>query len=153
MWARSTERVELLDEAHDFYRRLRLHHDSTPTPQNPVLGRQRARLIAVIAALHVIGIPVSRFDRMGRGVRRENLPVAATRRGSACLRRRSSWQADRGLATSMTASLRDSPWIALGDVMGANIAICLVALGVGALIAPLPSVRPSPLRTSAFRWV
>ena len=24
--------VSLLDEAHDFYSRLRLHHDSTPTP-------------------------------------------------------------------------------------------------------------------------
>ena len=31
VWARSAERVELLDEAHDFYSRLRLHHDSTPT--------------------------------------------------------------------------------------------------------------------------
>jgi cation:H+ antiporter len=38
----------------------------------------------------------------------------------------------------VTASLRGAPAIALGDVIGANIAICLVALGVGALIAPLP---------------
>jgi cation:H+ antiporter len=42
------------------------------------------------------------------------------------------------LATSVTASLRDAPGIALGDVIGANVAICLVALGVGAVIAPLP---------------
>lgn len=42
------------------------------------------------------------------------------------------------LATSVTASLRDAPAIAFGDVIGANVAICLVALGVGALIAPLP---------------
>lgn len=42
------------------------------------------------------------------------------------------------LATAVTASLRDAPAIAFGDVIGANIAICLVALGVGALIAPLP---------------
>lgn len=42
------------------------------------------------------------------------------------------------LATAVTASLRDTPAIAFGDVVGANIAICLVALGVGALVAPLP---------------
>ena len=42
------------------------------------------------------------------------------------------------LATAVTASLRNTPAIAFGDVVGANIAICLVALGVGALVAPLP---------------
>ncbi len=42
------------------------------------------------------------------------------------------------LATAVAASLRDAPAIAFGDVVGANIAICLVALGVGAWIAPLP---------------
>jgi len=42
------------------------------------------------------------------------------------------------LATVVAASLRGSPGIALGDVVGANVAICLVALGVGAWIAPLP---------------
>ena len=42
------------------------------------------------------------------------------------------------LATAVVASLRGSPGIALGDVVGANVAICLVALGVGAWIAPLP---------------
>ncbi len=42
------------------------------------------------------------------------------------------------LATAVTASLRDLPAVAIGDVVGANIAICLVALGVGAWIAPLP---------------
>jgi cation:H+ antiporter len=45
------------------------------------------------------------------------------------------------LATAVTASLRRSAGIALGDVIGANIAICLVALGVGAVIAPLPFGR------------
>jgi cation:H+ antiporter len=49
------------------------------------------------------------------------------------------------LATVVVASLRGSPGIALGDVIGANIAICLVALGVGAVIAPLP-FRASVLR-------
>lgn len=42
------------------------------------------------------------------------------------------------LATAVTASLRGSPGIAFGDIIGANVAICLVALGVGAWIAPLP---------------
>jgi len=42
------------------------------------------------------------------------------------------------LVTAVVASLRGSPGIALGDVIGANVTICLVALGVGAWIAPLP---------------
>ncbi len=42
------------------------------------------------------------------------------------------------LATTVTASVRGSPGIAFGDVIGANVAICLVALGVGAIVAPLP---------------
>ena len=42
------------------------------------------------------------------------------------------------LATAVIASLRGSPGVALGDVIGANVTICLIALGVGALIAPLP---------------
>lgn len=42
------------------------------------------------------------------------------------------------LATAVAAALKEVPGIAFGDVIGANIAICLVALGVGAVIAPLP---------------
>lgn len=42
------------------------------------------------------------------------------------------------LATVIAASLKGAPGIALGDAIGANIAICLVALGVGAIVAPLP---------------
>lgn len=49
------------------------------------------------------------------------------------------------LATAVTASIRKAPALALGDVIGANLTICLVALGVGALIAPLP-VRRKVLR-------
>lgn len=45
------------------------------------------------------------------------------------------------LATAVMASVRKLPAIALGDVIGANITICLVALGVGALVAPLPFGR------------
>lgn len=47
------------------------------------------------------------------------------------------------LATTVTASLRHSPGIAYGDVIGANIAMCLVALGVGALVADLPLAGPA----------
>jgi cation:H+ antiporter len=50
------------------------------------------------------------------------------------------------LATVVAASLRGSPGIALGDVIGANVAICLVALGIGASIAPLP------FRTDVMRY-
>lgn len=50
------------------------------------------------------------------------------------------------LATAITASIRKAPALALGDVIGANITICLVALGVGALIAPLP------FRTKVLRY-
>lgn len=66
------------------------------------------------------------------------------------------------LATAVTASLRDAPAIALGDVIGANVAICLVALGVGAVLAPLPFDRrvrryalaglPAGVLAAAFAW-
>ena len=42
------------------------------------------------------------------------------------------------LATTVAASLRNVPAVAFGDVIGANVAMCLVALPVGALVAPLP---------------
>lgn len=42
------------------------------------------------------------------------------------------------LATVVAASLKGAPGIALGDVAGANATGCLVALGIGALIAPMP---------------
>lgn len=42
------------------------------------------------------------------------------------------------LATAVAAALRGSPGVALGDVIGANVTICIVALGVGAVIRPLP---------------
>jgi cation:H+ antiporter len=41
------------------------------------------------------------------------------------------------LATSETAALRGVPAIAYGDVIDTNLAMCTVALGLGALIAPL----------------
>lgn len=45
------------------------------------------------------------------------------------------------LATAVAASLRHLPGIALGDVIGANVTICLMALGVGAVVAPIPFGR------------
>ena len=42
------------------------------------------------------------------------------------------------LATVVVAARRDLPAVALGDVIGANLTACLVALGVGAVLAPLP---------------
>lgn len=45
------------------------------------------------------------------------------------------------LATSVAASLRHAPAIAMGDVIGANVAACLVALGIGAVLVPLPFGR------------
>jgi cation:H+ antiporter len=45
------------------------------------------------------------------------------------------------LATVVTASAREAPGIAFGDVVGANVAMALVALGVGAILLPLPTTR------------
>ncbi|HET6964543.1 MAG TPA: hypothetical protein VFH58_07190 [Acidimicrobiales bacterium] len=50
------------------------------------------------------------------------------------------------LATTVTASLRHSPAIAYGDVIGANVAMCLVALGLAA------AMRGLPIGTSARRY-
>lgn len=66
------------------------------------------------------------------------------------------------LATGIAASLRGVPVIAFGDVVGANIAICLVALGLGAWVTPLPFSRrvmryallgfPIGMLASGFIW-
>jgi len=45
------------------------------------------------------------------------------------------------LATAVTAAWRGAPAIVLGDVIGANVALCLVAVGVGAVLMPLPLDR------------
>ncbi len=80
----------------------------------------------------------------------EHLAVASTRLGVStfALAILLAGAEPEELATAVTASLRGAPGIAYGDVIGANIAICLVALGVGAVIAPLPfgdGVRPYAL--------
>ncbi len=73
----------------------------------------------------------------------EHLAVASTRLGVSAfaLAVLLAGAEPEELATAVTASLRDVPAIALGDVIGANVTICLVALGVGAVLAPLPFDR------------
>lgn len=70
----------------------------------------------------------------------ENLVVAATRLGvtTFALALLLAGAEPEELATGVTASLRNTPAIALGDVIGANVTVCLVALGVAAAVAPLP---------------
>ena len=70
----------------------------------------------------------------------EHLAVASTRLGVSAfaLAILLAGAEPEELATAVTASLRDAPAIALGDVIGANVAICLVALGVAAVITPVP---------------
>lgn len=94
----------------------------------------------------------------------EHLSVAAVRLGvsSFALALLLAGAEPEELATAVTASLRDAPAIAFGDVIGANVAICLVAVGVGAVIAPLPfSTRvrryafagiPLGALAAAFAW-
>lgn len=41
------------------------------------------------------------------------------------------------LATVVVASLRHAPGIAFGDIIGSNVTMCLVAVGLGATLAPL----------------
>lgn len=73
----------------------------------------------------------------------ENLARASTRLGVStfALALLLAGAEPEELATSVAATLRDAPAIAFGDVIGTNVTVCLVALGVGALIAPLPFSR------------
>lgn len=70
----------------------------------------------------------------------ENLSVAAARLGvsSFALALLLAGAEPEELVTAVTASLRDAPGVAFGDVIGANITICLVALGAAALISTVP---------------
>jgi cation:H+ antiporter len=66
------------------------------------------------------------------------------------------------LATVVASSLRGAPGIGFGDIIGANVAVCLVALGVGAAITPLVFSRrvflyalwgvPAGALSVAFAW-
>lgn len=73
----------------------------------------------------------------------ENLARASTRLGVStfALALLLAGAEPEELATAVAATLRGAPAIAFGDVVGANVAICLVALGVGALVATVPFGR------------
>jgi cation:H+ antiporter len=69
----------------------------------------------------------------------ENLGKAATRLGvgAFALALLLAGAEPEELATVVAATLRDAPGIGFGDIIGTNIAMCLVALGLGAAMAPL----------------
>lgn len=73
----------------------------------------------------------------------ENLARASTRLGVStfALALLLAGAEPEELATAVTATLRDAPAIAFGDVIGANVTICLVALGIGALVSTIPFGR------------
>lgn len=50
------------------------------------------------------------------------------------------------LATSLEAAFRGAPGIAIGNVVGSNIANILLILGIAALLAPIPVARSAFLR-------
>lgn len=97
----------------------------------------RGAMILVWGLLMVVGVV---FIVWGAETFAEHLGAAAVRLqvSSFALALLLAGAEPEELATAFAASLRDAPAIAFGDVVGANIAICLVALGVGAWIAPLP---------------
>ena len=70
----------------------------------------------------------------------ENLAVAAVRLGVTpfALALLLAGAEPEELATAVAATVRGAPAIAFGDAVGANVTICLVALGVGAMVATLP---------------
>lgn len=70
----------------------------------------------------------------------ENLGRAATRLGvgAFALALLLAGAEPEELATVVAASVRGAPGIAFGDIIGTNITMCLVALGLGAAMATLP---------------
>jgi cation:H+ antiporter len=67
----------------------------------------------------------------------ENLSTAAARLGvgAFALALLLAGAEPEELATVVAASLRGAPGIAFGDIIGSNVAICLVALPIGAVVA------------------
>lgn len=98
--------------------------------------------MAIVGWLLVAGVGVTLIV-WGAETFAEHLAAASTRLGVSTfgLAILLAGAEPEELATSVTASLRGAPAIALGDVVGANVAICLVALGVGAVLVPLPFDR------------
>lgn len=62
------------------------------------------------------------------------------------------------LVTTVVASARHHPGLAVGDLVGANLLIGTLASGLCAVVRPCPSVRPpagtplSPRRPVHWRW-
>lgn len=110
-------------------------------------------LLQVLAVLVGVGLIV-----LGAETFAENLSGASARLGvtAFALAVLLAGAEPEELATTVTASLRHSPGIAYGDVVGANIAMCLVALGLAATLTPLPIGRSAAVTAcSAFpsaRW-
>ena len=55
------------------------------------------------------------------------------------------------MATSLMAA-QDNPGIALGNILGSNIANIGLILGVAAVIAPLKIVAPDPAGSADYDW-
>jgi cation:H+ antiporter len=89
-------------------------------------------LIAVVGAVALIVVGAETFA--------EHLAAASVRLGASAfaLALLLAGAEPEELATVVVAARRDLPAVALGDVIGANLTACLVALGVGAILAPLP---------------
>jgi cation:H+ antiporter len=97
-----------------------------------------ATVIAVVAFAGGVALVVG-----GAELFAEHLEVASRRLGVSAfaLALLLAGAEPEELATTVTASLRKAPAIAFGDVIGANVAMCLIALPVGALVAALPFGR------------
>jgi cation:H+ antiporter len=121
------------------------------SPFRRILGdydRMEPPMIAVWLVAFLVGVAVIVW---GAEAFAEHLGTASVRLGVSAfaLALLLAGAEPEELATVVMASLRGSPGIALGDVIGANVAICLVALGVGAVIAPLP-FPPRVMRYAAL---
>lgn len=90
---------------------------------------------SVAAAVIGVGAIVWGAERFA-----EHLACAATRLGVStfALALLLAGAEPEELATAVAATMQGAPAIAFGDVVGANVTACLVALGVGAVVAPLP---------------
>ncbi len=126
-------------------------------------GHDRRRMTdqLLAALLAVVGVAVIVW---GAEAFAEHLAGAATRLGvtTFALALLLAGAEPEELATAVAATVREAPAIAFGDVVGANVTVCLVALGVGALVAPLPFGRrvrrygllalPLGVLAVAFAW-
>ncbi len=93
----------------------------------------------VLVSVLLVGVGVAAIV-WGAELFAEHLSAAAARLGvtSFALALLLAGAEPEELVTAVTASLRDAPGVAFGDVVGANVTICLVALGAAALIGAVP---------------